>query len=147
MRLDVLADADSHTVIHAALGGIHATVDAGWAVTELISLCAGFPLAFGLVAARIRCSPTLLHDFITELRDLGLDALDSDDPAFSLPTVWSLCHLTEQQRTVFGLLGIAPAPTSPFPRWSLADLPQADARRALLALEEASLLERRPGDR
>ncbi|HEX5402185.1 MAG TPA: hypothetical protein VFX16_07785 [Pseudonocardiaceae bacterium] len=49
---------------------------------------------------------------------------------------------------MFGLLGIAPGPDTTLPAVaSLADLPPAHARSALSALEEASLVERRPGGR
>ena len=86
----------------------------------------------------------------TELRDLGLDALDSDDPEASLPTVlsWSLRHLTDTQRILFALLGIAPGPDTTLPAVAaLTRLPDTTARKELAALEEASLIERRPDDR
>jgi tetratricopeptide (TPR) repeat protein len=146
----VLTDVDARTLIASALGDAHGSVDTERAVTELTDSCSGFPLALGLIAARLRYAPALLHDVVADLRELGLDALDSEDPAASLPTVlsWSLRHLTDQHRTVFGLLGIAPGPDITLPAVaSLAGLPQAGARQALAALEEASLIERRPGGR
>ncbi|MFC9250249.1 hypothetical protein [Amycolatopsis thailandensis] len=83
--------------------------DVDRAITELIGLCGGFSLALGLIAARIRTDPDLLTD-LTELRDLGLEALESDDPTASLPAVLSrsLRHLTDRQPALFCLLGIAP---------------------------------------
>ena len=150
VRLDVLTDTEASTLLRTALADTHIAAGADRAITELIGQCQGFPLALGLIAARIRNNPSLLHDFVADLRDLGLDALDSNDPAASLPTVlsWSLRHLTEQQRTLFGLLGIAPGPGTTLPAVaSLIGLPQTGARRVLWALEEASLLERRPGGR
>jgi tetratricopeptide (TPR) repeat protein len=150
VHLDVLTDTEGRALLHAALGDARDRTDTERAITELIGLCKGFPLALGLIVARIRDNPDLLHDFVTDLRDLGLDALDSDDPAASLPTVlsWSLRHLSEQQRTLFGLLGIAPGSDTTLPAVaSLTGLPAARARRALSALEEVSLLERRPGGR
>ncbi|MCP2247401.1 AfsR/SARP family transcriptional regulator [Lentzea aerocolonigenes] len=143
VNLDVLTDTEARALLSTA-------IDDGEAITELIGLCGGLPLALGLVAARIRSQPDLLHDLVTELRDLGLAALDSDDPDASLPTVlsWSLRHLTDQQRTLFGLLGIAPGPDTTLPAAAaLTGLPPAAARKALSALEEASLLERRPHGR
>jgi DNA-binding SARP family transcriptional activator len=143
VNLDVLTDTEARALLSTAVGD-------GEAITELIRLCGGLPLALGLVAARIRSQPDLLNDVVTELRDLGLAALDSDDPDASLPTVlsWSLRHLTDQQRTLFGLLGIAPGPDTTLPAVAaLTGLPPAAARRALSALEEASLLERRPHGR
>ncbi|WP_033434943.1 ATP-binding protein, partial [Saccharothrix syringae] len=150
VHLDVLTDTEARTLLTTALGDTPATIDTQAAVTELVGLCGGFPLALGLIAARIRTHPHLLDDHVTDLRDLGLDALDSDDPEASLPTVlsWSLRHLTEQQRTLFALLGITPGPDTTLSAVAaLTQLAETAARRALTALEEASLLERRPGGR
>lgn len=150
VHLDVLTDAEARTLLTNALGDTDDRVDTGWAVTELVGLCAGFPLALGLIAAQIRTHSDLLENLVTDLHELGLDALDSDDPTASLPTVlsWSLRHLTDHQRTLFGLLGIAPGPDATLPAVAtLTDVPLAHARTALCALEEASLLERRPGGR
>jgi nucleoside phosphorylase/tetratricopeptide (TPR) repeat protein len=148
--LDVLTDTEARDLLHTALGDTPTTAETECAIGELIGVCGGFPLALGLLAARLRIHPGLLVDIATELRELGLHALDSDDPTASLPTVlsWSLRYLTDQQRTLFGLLGIAPGPDATLPAvTSLADLPPAAARKALAALEDASLIERRPGGR
>ncbi|MFI6032534.1 ATP-binding protein [Amycolatopsis magusensis] len=150
VHIGVLTDMEARSLLRAALGDTHDSSDAERAITELIGLCGGFPLALGLIAARVRARPDLLDDLVAELRDLGLDALDSDDPTASLPTVlsWSLRHLTEEQRTLFGLLGIAPGPDTTLPAVaSLTAQPPARARKSLLALEDASLLERRPRNR
>ena len=136
--VDVLTDTEAGTVVEEALGGT--TVPQ---VTELVALCGGFPLAVGLVAARIRTHPHLLDDIVADLRELGLDALDSDDPATSLPTVlsWSLRHLTDRQRTAFALLGIAPGPDIDLSAAAgLVGLPARDAHAVLSRLAEASLL-------
>ncbi|AHH98656.1 ATP-binding protein [Kutzneria albida] len=150
VRLDVLTDTEARTLLASAAGDAHDRADAERAITELIGLCKGFPLALGLIAARIRSDPDLLHDFVADLRDLGLDALDSDVPAASLPAVlsWSLRRLTDRQHTVFGLMGIAPGPDIGIPAvCSLAGLSEPQTRKALRDLEEASLLDRRPGGR
>ena len=86
----------------------------------------------------------------TDLRDLGLASLDNHDPAASLPAVlsWSLRGLTDVQRTVFALLGIAPGPDIGLPATaSLTGLSELDTRAVLGALEEASLLDRQLGGR
>ncbi|UJW30424.1 tetratricopeptide repeat protein [Saccharothrix sp. AJ9571] len=150
VHLDVLADTEARVLLDTALGDTRAGTGAERALTELIGLCGGFPLALGLIAARIRDQPELLEDLVGELRDLGLDALDFADPAASLPTVlsWSLRHLTETQRTLFGLLGVAPGPDTTLPAVvSLTTLSPALARKAMTALEEASLIQRRPHGR
>ncbi|MGM1062172.1 ATP-binding protein [Saccharothrix sp. Mg75] len=122
------------------------------AVDELIGLCGGHPLALSITARTADSRhDTPLAEVAAELRELGLEMLDHDtDPAASLPTVlsWSLRRLTEQQRTVFALLGIAPGPDiTPSATAALTGLPDGPARRTLAALEDASLLERRPGGR
>src|SRR3569833_2555919 len=77
--------------------------------------------------------------------------LDHDtDPAASLPTVlsWSLRHLTDDQRTEFGLLGIAPGPDTTLPAVaSLFGLPLAASRMSLSLLEFSLIVYRRPGGR
>ncbi len=152
VHIDVLTDVEARTLLADALDGAHANVtnEAEQAITELIRLCGGLPLALGLIAARIRADPGLLNDIVNDLRNLGLDALDSDDPTASLPTVlsWSLRHLKDEHRTMFGLLGIAPGPDITLPAAaSLTSAAMDSAHKVLSSLEEASLLERRPGGR
>jgi DNA-binding SARP family transcriptional activator/tetratricopeptide (TPR) repeat protein len=150
VHLDILTSTEAHTLLTAPLGPDRATVNAP-AVAELTTLCGGFPLALGLIAARITADAHLpLTDIVTELRALGLDALDSDDPTASLPTVlsWSLRHLTDQQREVFALLGITPGPDTGLPATAhVTDLPERDTHSALRALADASLIDRLPDNR
>lgn len=110
MRLDLMTDTEAHALLVTALGPDRAASD-GHAVAELTRLCGGHPPALGLVAARVAAAPHLrLADTVAELRDLGLDSLDTDDLAASLPAVlsWSLHRLTDRQRKMFTLLGTAP---------------------------------------
>jgi tetratricopeptide (TPR) repeat protein len=120
-------------------------------VTELIELCAGFPLALGLIAARATADPQLpLADIAAELRALGLDALESEELTASLPAVlsWSLRYLTAQQRHVFALLGPSPGPDIGLPAAAtLTGLPEREAHAVLQALTDASLINRTPGGR
>jgi TIR domain/NB-ARC domain len=150
IRLDVLTDAEAHTLLATALGPARAAADAA-AIAELIGLCGGFPLALGLTAARAIADPHLpLADTVADLHALGLDALDSEDPTASLPTVlsWSLRHLTQQQRQVFALLGVAPGPDTGLPAAAcLTGLPERAAQVLLRTLADASLLDRTPGSR
>lgn len=91
-----------------------------------------------------------LADAVAELRTLGLDALDSEDPTASLPAVlsWSLRHLTNQQRRVLALLSIAPGPDIALPAAAnLSGLTELDTHAILRALVEASLIDRIPGGR
>ncbi|CCH29416.1 ATP-binding protein [Saccharothrix espanaensis] len=151
LPLDVLARHEARALLAARFGDDRVAAEPD-AVDELVELCGGHPLALAISARNAATRPGIrLAEIAAELRELGLEALDHDtDPAASLPTVlsWSLRRLTDEQRTVFGLLGIAPGPdTTPPAVAALVGLPPARARRALSALEEGSLLERRPGGR
>jgi tetratricopeptide (TPR) repeat protein len=150
VHIDVLTDTEARTLLNAALSHAPSSIAAQRAITELISLCGGLPLALGLIATQIRYAPELLDDVVNELRARGLDALDSDDPEASLPTVlsWSLDHLTKQQRSTFALLGIAPGPDISLPAAiSLTGLPEPDTHRALTGLVNASLISHTSGGR
>ncbi|MBB5959566.1 DNA-binding SARP family transcriptional activator/tetratricopeptide (TPR) repeat protein [Saccharothrix tamanrassetensis] len=141
--LDVLSDAEAHALLTDRLGA--ARVEAEPAATdELIRLCGGFPLALSIVTSHAHTRPRLsLTALAAELRDLGLDALDSDDPAASLPTVlsWSLRALTPDQAHAFALLGIAPGPDIGLSAAAgLTGLPPPKTRAVLRALEQASLV-------
>ncbi len=150
LHLDVLTDAESRQLVVAWLGAARVAAEEA-AVTDLVGICRGFPLALGVVAARAAAGPHLpLADTVAELREFGLDALDSDDPTVSLSTVlsWSLRGLSDRQRQVFALLGIAPGPDIGLPAaTNLAGLPERETRAVLRALVDASLLDRTPGGR
>ncbi|WP_370964736.1 tetratricopeptide repeat protein [Amycolatopsis sp. cg9] len=151
LSLDVLTPEEAHGLLAARLGADRVAAEPE-AVDELIKLCGGHPLALSITARTAGTRPDVaLAEAAAELRDLGLEALDHDtDPAASLPTVlsWSLRYLTDTQRTVFALLGIAPGPdTTPPATAALTGLPDPLARRTLSGLENASLLERRQGGR
>ncbi|WP_312878555.1 NB-ARC domain-containing protein [Lentzea indica] len=151
LTLGTLTWDEAHALLTARLGVDRVAAEPE-AVEELVGLCGGFPLALSITARTAATHPTVaLAEVAAELRELGLEMLDHhDDPAASLPTVlsWSLHRLTDTQRVVFALLGIAPGPDTTLPAvTALTDLPAAAARRALTALEEASLLDRGPGGR
>ncbi|MGW5723008.1 ATP-binding protein [Amycolatopsis sp. NPDC003865] len=151
LPLDVLPPEEARGLLAARLGADRVAAEPE-AVNELIGLCGGHPLALSITARTAGTRPDVpLAEAAAELRELGLEALDHDtDPAASLPTVlsWSLRYLTDTQRTVFALLGIAPGPdTTPPATAALTALPDRLARRTLSGLENASLLERRPGGR
>ncbi|WP_342749831.1 AfsR/SARP family transcriptional regulator [Umezawaea tangerina] len=147
VQLDVLADTEAWQLL---TGRLHRARIAPQpeAVAELVELCGGYPLALSITARKAATRPGVaLAEIAAELRELGMETLDHDtDPAASLPAVlsWSLRRLTDVQRTVFGLLGIAPGPDTTVPALvSLTGLPEAQTRRALHALEDASLVHRR----
>ncbi|MFD9698235.1 BTAD domain-containing putative transcriptional regulator [Lentzea sp. NPDC059081] len=149
--LGVLDRADARALLTARLGEDRVTAEQD-AVDELVELCGGYPLALSIATRHAADRPALLlTEVATKLRELGLELLDHDtDPAASLPAVlsWSLRRLTDEHRTVFALLGIAPGPdTTPPAVAALTGLSQAHTRKALSVLEDASLVERRPGGR
>ncbi|GHH42248.1 AfsR/SARP family transcriptional regulator [Lentzea cavernae] len=151
LQLDVLTPDEARALLAARLGADPVAAEPD-AVNELVELCGSNPLALSITARDAATRPGFsLAEVAAELRKLGLEILDHDtDPAASLPAVlsWSLHRLTDEHRTVFGLLGIAPGPDIALPGViALTGLSPARARKALSALEEASLLERRPGDR
>ncbi|MFC6094862.1 NB-ARC domain-containing protein [Saccharothrix lopnurensis] len=150
LQLDILSEEEARALLVERLGEQRVTAEPE-AVDELVELCGRYPLALAITARHAATHPRVpLAELATELRDLGLDMLDGDDPAAGLPAVlsWSLRRLTDRQRTVFGLLGITPGADTTLPAAVvLTGLPPADTRKALSTLEEASLLERRPHGR
>ncbi|QUQ68294.1 SARP family transcriptional regulator [Kutzneria sp. CA-103260] len=150
LRLATLTPQDARELLTARLG-LHRITAETEAVDELIDFCRGFALALGLIAGRAYTQPDVpLADFVSDLRHLGLRALDNDDPAANVYTVlsWSLRALTAQQRKVFGLLGIAPGSDIGLPAAArLSDQSDVQAHAVLMALTEASLLDRKPGNR
>ncbi|MFI9005762.1 BTAD domain-containing putative transcriptional regulator [Actinosynnema sp. NPDC053489] len=147
LPLGVLTDTESLALLTGSLGD-HRVVAERDAAAELVALCGGCPLALALTATLAHRRPSLTET-VAELRESGSDALDADDPAASLPAVLSssLRNLTEEQRTVFGLLAIAPGTDTTLPAVaSLTGSTPARTRKVLAALEDASLLEHRsPG--
>ncbi|MEV6235210.1 BTAD domain-containing putative transcriptional regulator [Lentzea sp. NPDC051838] len=145
LDLHLLSDAEAHALLEQRLGAARLAAEPD-AVTALLGYCRRFPLALGILAGRAATQPHLrLADLAGEVREFGVDALDDDDPAASLPVVLATSYqaLTAEQQEVFGLLGVAPGPDIGLAAAaSLTGLSQARASRVLRALQEASLLER-----
>ncbi|WP_158850368.1 AfsR/SARP family transcriptional regulator [Saccharothrix deserti] len=145
VSLDVLTDSEARALLADRLGTGRVDAEPA-AVEKLVRVCGGFPLALSIIAAHAHTRPHLLLAAVAaELLDLGLDALDDEDPTASLPAVLSWSHraLTPELRQVFALLGIAPGPDIGLPAAaSLTALPLPQARKALRTLEDASLLTR-----
>jgi len=90
-----------------------------------------------------------LSALAAEVHERGLSALDSEDPAASLPAVlsWSYRDLTPAEVKAFVLLGIAPASDIGLSGAAvLLGLSQDDARTLLRRLEHSSLPARDTGD-
>ncbi|SER15051.1 DNA-binding transcriptional activator of the SARP family [Lentzea xinjiangensis] len=142
VRLDVLPGHDAGSLLAGRIGAARLGTDP-LAVTRLVELCGGLPLALSIVGARILTEPDLSPAAIArQLEELGLGALDAD-PSVSVPVVlsWSYRTLTGTQKKVFALLGIAPGEdVGLVATASLADLSTEDTAVALRALEQASLV-------
>jgi tetratricopeptide (TPR) repeat protein len=144
--LDALDEHEARDLLIRRLGRerIQAEPDA---VAELLTYCAGLPLALTIVASRAQAHPDFpLSAVAAKLRDEAtrLGALDEGDPASSLPAVlsWSYRNLDAEHARVFGLLSITPGPDiSLSAAASLTALPPAQASTVLQALERASLVD------
>jgi DNA-binding SARP family transcriptional activator len=143
LLLDVLIDDEARALLADRLGEARLKADPA-AVDRLIGLCGGYPLALSIIAGQAHTRPHLpLPVLADELHDLGLGALDDDDPAASLPTVLSWSHqtLSPDQAAMFALLAIAPgADISIAAAASLAGCSPTAARARLRGLEDASLI-------
>ncbi|MFC0430721.1 BTAD domain-containing putative transcriptional regulator [Kutzneria buriramensis] len=150
LSLSTLDEDEAHELLTDRLGDKRLDAEPD-AVADLIRSCGRYPLALAITAGRAHARPGIpLAEFAAELREFGLDALDDDVPAASLPAVlsWSLRALTTEQRTAFALLGIAPGADIGLP--AAAGLTAASKPRmakVLRELEDASLLGRRANGR
>ncbi|WP_158263091.1 BTAD domain-containing putative transcriptional regulator [Amycolatopsis sp. CA-128772] len=147
LSLDVLSAQEARELLERHLGRDRLAAETA-TVDELVRLCAGLPLALGIVAARAVTSPELPLDLLAEeLRDHAarLDGLDTGEAGLSLRTVfsWSRRHLTPEASALFGLLALAPGPDIGLPAAAaLAGVPLAAARKVLRALADAHLVTR-----
>ncbi|MFI9380443.1 BTAD domain-containing putative transcriptional regulator [Kutzneria sp. NPDC052558] len=116
------------------------------AVDDVITHCAGLPLALTIVAGRAAAQPSLpIEDLAAELRDPAtrLSALD-DGPDASLPAALGRSHATldPDQAAAFALLGLAPGPDISVPAAAaLLDLTPALAGALLRSLDRVSLVQ------
>ncbi|MEU8397089.1 BTAD domain-containing putative transcriptional regulator [Nonomuraea sp. NPDC048892] len=132
------------------------------AVDDIVSRCAGLPLALAIVAARAQTRPSFpLKALISGLDnaegegnagprgDGGLDVFDGGDASTNMRTVlsWSYRALTPDAARLFRLRGLLPAPEiSTAAAASLAGIPVRQAHHLLTELTRASLaVERTPG--
>jgi DNA-binding SARP family transcriptional activator/tetratricopeptide (TPR) repeat protein len=141
----VLTQAESRDLLAMNLGAGRAMAETA-AVSELIALCGGLPLALCDVAARAVARPSLpLAAFAAEMRDARrrLDVLETGESATSVRMVfsWSRAKLGDRASLMFRLLGIHPGPDiTSSAAASLAGLPQEQAYLALAELCDEHLL-------
>jgi DNA-binding SARP family transcriptional activator/tetratricopeptide (TPR) repeat protein len=151
LDLDVLAPDDAHELLTSQLSAERATNEPR-AVADLLSWCAGIPLAVSIIAARAAQHPNFpLAALADELRDAAtrLDALDAGDLSTNLRAVlfWSYQALPADAARMFWLLGLAPGPDiGRLAAASLVALPVGQTGMMLRTLEAAHLvMEQRPG--
>lgn len=143
LELDLLSPPEARELLEGRLGAETMAADPE-GVDEIISRCAGLPLALAIVAARIASGSASLRSLIAELREAGqLDALGSPDPTVDLRAVFSSSYhaLSESAARLFRLLGLHPGPDfSVAAAASLAGTALRDTRRLLDDLVQASLV-------
>jgi tetratricopeptide (TPR) repeat protein/transcriptional regulator with XRE-family HTH domain len=141
LPLGVLDDGEAWDVLSRRLG---ARLDAE-STADLLSYCAGLPLALAVVAARAVLRPDVsLATLAAELRDVStrLNALDTGDPAASVHTVlsWTCGALDDEQAAALALLGLNPGPDISVPA-AAALVGAPGVSTALRALERVSVIE------
>jgi DNA-binding SARP family transcriptional activator/tetratricopeptide (TPR) repeat protein len=150
LDLDVLSDHEARQLLARHLGAERLTPEPD-AVTDLVSTCAGLPLALGIIAARAAQHLDFpLAVLAKELRNAArLDALDAGASHASLRAVLSCSDrvLDDLTAMVFTVLGLAPGSEIGLPAAaSLAGLSIEHTRKVLRALENASLVQQhQPG--
>jgi DNA-binding SARP family transcriptional activator/Tfp pilus assembly protein PilF len=151
LTLDVLTPAEGRDLLAARLRAERVAADLP-AAAELIGLCAGLPLALGIVAARAAIDTRLpLAALVSELRDTRsrLDALDIGDQTTDVRAAmsWSYRSLGAEAARMFRLLAVHAGPDISLPAAaSLTAMPRGEANRALTELTRANLLmESAPG--
>ncbi|MFJ3671215.1 BTAD domain-containing putative transcriptional regulator [Streptomyces sp. NPDC090106] len=151
LPVDLLSPAQARNLLTGRLGPARTDAEPA-AVDEIVTRCAGLPLALAVVAARAAARPHVpLATHAQELResDSRLDALDGGDPATRLRAVfsWSYQALSSDAARLFRLLGLHPGPHTALPAVAaLAALPPDRARALLSELTLGNLLtEHTPG--
>ncbi|WP_433380538.1 BTAD domain-containing putative transcriptional regulator [Actinoplanes sp. CA-142083] len=145
VALDVLSDEEARDLLARRLGADRTAAEPG-AVDEIVEACARLPLALAITAARAQQSRFPLARFAAELRESGVDALDTGDPGLQVRAVFdcSYAALSAPAARLFRLLGLHPGPD--FGTAAATALAGHDARRELAELLNANLLtEHLPG--
>ncbi|MCX4098567.1 ATP-binding protein [Nocardia sp. alder85J] len=147
IELEAMPAADALALLRALVG---ARVDTEPdAAAELIERCARLPLTLRILAERIASEPSAGLAAVAAEFERGnpLDHLDGgEDPRTDVRSVfsWSLGHLDADPARVFRLLGCWPGHDfDPYIVAALADTDLPRARRAVVALSRAHLVQRR----
>jgi DNA-binding SARP family transcriptional activator len=146
LTLDLLTDVAAHQVLTSHLGTARVAAEPD-SVAALLRLCAGLPLALGIVAARGAVHPGLPLGALAEELDgtaTRLDALDAGELPVNLRAALacSVDALPDPAARLFGLLGVVPGPDlSVAAAASLAGLPVTGARILLRQLAAVHLVQ------
>ncbi|WP_198680765.1 AfsR/SARP family transcriptional regulator [Lentzea terrae] len=110
LALDLLSTGEAHDLLVDRLGLDRLRTEPDVA-DEIISRCAGLPIALTIVAARVACTSFPLRAIAAELRG-GLDPFDGGDSATDVRAVfsWSYQALEPAPARLFRLLGLHPGP-------------------------------------
>lgn len=146
LPLGVLSDAESRAVLTDMVGATRADAEPG-AVADLAAACAHLPLALRIAGANLAADPhrsiaaytaDLARGRLTEL------AIDGDERAAVRAAFdQSSRRLSEPDRVLFGLLGLAPGPDiSTAAAAALAGTTEGDTKRALERITSANLVHR-----
>jgi DNA-binding SARP family transcriptional activator/tetratricopeptide (TPR) repeat protein len=141
--LGLLPAPEARTLLTRRLGDDRVSAELRSA-EEIITRCAGLPLALAIVAAMAAIRPDVpLSTFAGELRD-QLTALVGETPDTGVRAVfsWSYRALSPTAARLFRLLGLHPGPDISIPAAAaLSALNEQETRRLLEVLIEGNLLE------
>jgi tetratricopeptide (TPR) repeat protein len=145
MTLNVLGKEESYELLVRYLGQDRIDAEPE-AVAELIALCAGLPLALGIVAVRAaEFADFSLDELVEELRNERerLDALDAGgETGIRAVFSWSYHSLSVEAARLFRLLGLPTGLDIGLDAFAaLADTTKRDLRRPLSELLRANLIE------
>ncbi|WP_405063190.1 tetratricopeptide repeat protein [Kribbella sp. NBC_01505] len=140
--LDVLDPADARELLLRQVGAARASAESA-AFDEVLTHCAGLPLALAIVAARVVSRPDFpLSAFAEELRDTAarLDAFEGGELDAGLRSVFDCSYraLDPDAATLLALL--ARTPGQDISTASVAALVDGNPRRSLRVLESVHLI-------
>jgi DNA-binding SARP family transcriptional activator/tetratricopeptide (TPR) repeat protein len=149
LSLGLFSPAESRELLARRLGVAKVGAEPQ-AVDDIVSRCAGLPLALSIVAARAHARPAFpLRALITGLDEPdgpdepgNLDVFDGGDTGTNMRTVfsWSYRALSPEAARLFRLRGLLPGPEiSTSAAASLAGIDVRQARRLLTELTRANL--------
>jgi DNA-binding SARP family transcriptional activator/Tfp pilus assembly protein PilF len=149
--LDLLDPAEARDLLTGRLGAARVAAEPD-AAADIVTRCAGLPLALAIVAARAATKPHFsLRDLAGELRDerIRLDALRTDEHGSVVRSVfsWSYHTLTPAAAMLFRRFGSHPGPAVSLPvAASLTGVAESEIRPLLADLTRANLvMEPSPG--